>query len=459
MADYENKKVALFSLFKKKFVIKKIFKNKLADLNLRRLRYISLILLIFGIVMLVLYTANTSTLDDIKLAYIIYYISFLLIYSLVFLLCHLFKNKTNINPAIRNIPLYISILSMNALCLYNIFFGTSTFDSFIIFASESVIISIFFYVEPLFFDTVMIITFLIMSPKIVSEYDYTTLANLSFFVIIINVLSLYKWNSTIKEMEHQKEQEDYTKTLEMEINLASYVQKSFYKHGNLVLDGWTITAYSEPMAGVSGDMHDIYYTKNHLDGLGIFDVSGHGIASGLVTMLVKNIIHQEFYNGLDDNLHDVLQNINDRVIEEKGEIENYLTGTLIRINENKVEFINAGNPQPLIFMKDENNSFFYENKDSSQYGVIGMADFPVNYSTNTIEMKSGDEILFYTDGIIENTNNEGYPYGKTNLMKTFSMNTFKTCEDQMKDIISHYLTFKGNQHSTDDITLLILKKL
>ena len=88
-----------------------------------------------------------------------------------------------------------------------------------------------------------------------------------------------------------------------------------------------------------------------------------------------------------------------------------------------------------------------------------MADFPVGYSVNTIEMQSGDSILFYTDGITENCNDENTPYGKKNLMQVFKNNTYKTSKDQLADIVSDYKKFKGDARSSDDITLLILKKL
>lgn len=257
----------------------------------------------------------------------------------------------------------------------------------------------------------------------------------------------------------QSEQKRYTSNLEKEITLASFVQKSFFTHNVTEFDGWTLNFYSEPMAGISGDMFDIYNTDNKLDGLGLFDVSGHGLSSGLVTMLVKNIIYKEFYKQKDKPLQQVLNYINDRIIREKGDIENFLTGTLARINGNNVEFINAGNPQPIIYVKEKNNAFFYENSNQNHYGVIGMADFPVNYTSTVIKMNSGDEILFYTDGITENTNKSGLSYGKDLLLETFKINTFKTCKDQISDLIANYKSFKGNFRSSDDITLLLLKKL
>ena len=52
-------------------------------------------------------------------------------------------------------------------------------------------------------------------------------------------------------------------------------------------------------------------------------------------MLVKNIIIQEFYNGKELKLSEIVSKINDRVLNEKGNIENYLTGILCRINHSE----------------------------------------------------------------------------------------------------------------------------
>ena len=458
MSD-KKKSNKLHDFFVKNLVIPRNFKNSLATQNLGRLVYIDWCLFAFGTIILVLYIANQYYKDPSLKPKMLYYAGYSVFFGINVFLCYILKNKNNISAVIKNSPVYLSILSINILCLYSFFNAGNIFNSFINFASASIIVSIFFFVEPAFFDIVMICSFIAMAPKLYNQYGVSTIINMVIFISIINLLSLYKWNATIKQLQNEKSKEDYTNVLEKEITLASFVQKSFYNHGEMTLDGWSIATFSEAMAGVSGDMYDIYYTKQQLDGIGVFDVSGHGIASGLVTMLVKNIIHQEFYDGKDDSLQDVLQNINTRIINEKGEIENYLTGTLIRVNGNKVEFINAGNPHPIIYLKETDTAYFHENKDSNHYGVIGMADFPVNYNPSIIEMNPGDLILFYTDGIIENNNEKGFPYGKKNLIQALKANTFKTCNDQLNDIMTNFREFKGNARSSDDITLVMLKKL
>ena len=57
----------------------------------------------------------------------------------------------------------------------------------------------------------------------------------------------------------------------------------------------------------------------------------------------KEVAEQTFedllkHSGLDVEANkEIVNKINDRVIEEKGEIQNYLTGVLVRLLDNKIE--------------------------------------------------------------------------------------------------------------------------
>lgn len=459
MADYKTKKNHLSAKLKNALIMPVEHRSYIVEQNLKRLTVLNWFLIFAGIIMDSLIVAN-NLYQNHNQKVIIYFFSILTIISAISLIwCYFFKNKTTISSDLRAIGHYITFLAIMCLCLVSFLHLFAIFSAFIYFICAVIVFSLVFYMEPFFFSIVLISIISAMIPKLVSSFGIPAIIVVIFFSTIMVLIVFSRWNSTIKMLNAQSEQKRYTSNLEKEITLASFVQKSFFTHNVTEFDGWTLNFYSEPMAGISGDMFDIYNTDNKLDGLGLFDVSGHGLSSGLVTMLVKNIIYKEFYKQKDKPLQQVLNYINDRIIREKGDIENFLTGTLARINGNNVEFINAGNPQPIIYVKEKNNAFFYENSNQNHYGVIGMADFPVNYTSTVIKMNSGDEILFYTDGITENTNKSGLSYGKDLLLETFKINTFKTCKDQISDLIANYKSFKGNFRSSDDITLLLLKKL
>ena len=192
--------------------------------------------------------------------------------------------------------------------------------------------------------------------------------------------------------------------------------------------------------------------------VGVFDVSGHGISSGLVTMLVKNIINDEFFKGKKLKLEDVMSITNDRIITQKGNVENYLTGVLARVNGNNIEFVNAGHPHIMHYKKKENKIEFIKRGESSESSVIGISDFPVNFECVTTTVEKGDLLLLYTDGLTETMNRNREEFGVDRLRRTFLKNSDHPIAEQIQLIVDETRTFANRAKITDDITLVILKK-
>ncbi len=283
-------------------------------------------------------------------------------------------------------------------------------------------------------------------------------------LLIINFVNIsFKVEYMNKNLEHLVEER--TEALEKEkeravkeIELASFVQQSFFKLDTSNITNWDLSYYSKPMAGVSGDLYLAFKSNNTLEGIGIFDISGHGIASGLVTMLVKNIIEQEFYKGFNKPLEEVMQIINDRIITEKGNIENYLTGMLIRIKDTKLELVNAGHPKALLYKAEEDIIDFIDQDGINQYGAIGIDGFPVNFQTLNFTMDSGDELILYTDGITEAENPDKKYFGTEGIIRVFNENIFKNIEHQVQEINEALEAFTESETFDDDITYVIIRK-
>lgn len=244
-----------------------------------------------------------------------------------------------------------------------------------------------------------------------------------------------------------------------ELDLAAFVQQSFYKKNLPDFKDWEVGYYFKPLSGVSGDLYDFFVENGKLDGFGIFDVSGHGIASGLVTMLVKNIIHQEFYTGTELPLTDVMDIINNRVTEEKGSIENYLTGILSRIlSPSKIEIVNAGHPLPVLYKKSTKSAKLLESDNPNACGVIGIPDLPIDYDSKVLTLKHNDSLLLYTDGIIEAKDNSDEEFGTSRLLKSFEKYQDLSINEQINNILNDIKAFLRTDTINDDITILIIRK-
>ena len=361
--------------------------------------------------------------------------------------------------SIKMIPTHFLFIYLIAFPMFILFYEKNTFNAMIVYACVTVNYPVFFSISPLVFCTISGLCSFAFMIHIVHEFSFFISLDSIIFVLIIFFLVFKRWEAEKDNFIHHRSEHEYKENIENELRLANMVQQSFFKHNETIYDDWSIAYYNKPMAGVSGDFLDIYNKGNLLDGIGIFDVSGHGIASGLVTMLVKNIIFQEFYNGKDDKLKSIIDRINIRYIKEKGNIENYLTGILARITGEKIEFINAGHSMPIFYNAKEDKADFVKSEDSSMaFGAIGLPDIPTNFISHTITMSQGDELIFFTDGATEATNTQGEDFGKERLLKSIFRNADRPLTTQVNCIVSDILTFIGDKPQNDDITIIILKK-
>ncbi len=432
-------------------------KLAMADKNLSTMFKAQTMLIIMGVIgllcILIIHQGD-------YLAYLPRFIYFA-IYIVLGIFCILISIKlkkiTFTRSRVKMVPTYFLFIYLMAFPMFILFYEHDIFNAMIVYACITVNFPVFFDISPVIFCSVVTAESIALMPKIIDEYDMFIVMDSVIFVLIIFFLSFKRWATEKDNFLHHRSEHEYKENIENELRLAQVVQQSFFKHNETIYDEWAISYYNKPMAGVSGDFLDIYSTQNTLDGIGIFDVSGHGIASGLVTMLVKNIIFQEFYNGRKDKLKSIIDRINIRYIKEKGNIENYLTGIITRLDGNKVEFINAGHSMPIYYSAKEDSANFVED-DNTAFGAIGLPDLPTNFISHTIEMERGDELIFFTDGATEAVNNNDEDFGKDRLLKSIFRNADRPLTTQVNCIVSDILTFIGNKPQNDDITIIILKK-
>ena len=175
-------------------------------------------------------------------------------------------------------------------------------------------------------------------------------------------------------------------------------------------------------------------------------------------MLVKNIIEKEFKKGKKLPLDEVMTKINNRIISEKGSIENYLTGMLIRFNNDEYELVNAGHPKAILYNSETKEISNVENEGVNQYGAIGIPDLPINFQTVKFKMNKGDELVLYTDGITECINSEKKYFGTDGIISVFKENIDKNLEAQVNALPAALFEFSGTDKLNDDITYVIIKK-
>ena len=444
--------------FRNSFIMPRELKSGLISINLHRLAQLEQILFTFGLIMsLVTIIRHHSDLRQ-HVSELLYYVSYIAT-SLHVLLAAI---RTTHHPEWpvwrRNQPTYIAIVEVLVLSIIILYISSNPLGTYTVYTNVCIISIVMLAVEPLFFIPVLFAFSIIIINRMMTNGDVFIAVNIVLTTIVISALSLFKWNALIKEFKLEQIKNNHLETIEKEIELAAYVQESFTKQKMPDFDKYEVSYYSKAMSGVSGDMYDFYTDDKVLEGAGIFDVSGHGIASGLVTMLVRNIFQQEFHQNEDKPLYEVMEIIDKRIRVEKQSIENYLTGLLLRIKGKTIEIVNAGHPCPILFTKANGECDYFDKKRTFSSTVIGLSSIEPFFQETSFEMKSGDEIILFTDGIKEAMNAAHEEFGSKRFLDSVKKAVIQDFENQIPSIISDIKLFTEKADQSDDITIVIIKK-
>lgn len=316
---------------------------------------------------------------------------------------------------------------------------------------------------------------------------YFTIYGWQFTIIVFlvylvrNFTGAYIKNAAMSEelsqfnKQLEKEVDKKTKTLSEKneiltdgLKAVANVQKNFLPPRKASFRGWDLAIMYKPLVDeVSGDLYDYYFTNSNLDGIGIFDVSGHGIPSGLMTILAKGIISQHFLNGITQSepISEVLENINKTYIKEKVNIENYITGLLFRFsqfNSQKicsVEVANAGHPHPFLYNSEFNEILEIQYQDSKkQYGMIGIDKLPVSFPPVSFRMGVNDIIVCFTDGLTDSINIQREEFGKVRLIEIIKKYAKEDAFTILEKITQELKNFTNGMIANDDTTVIVLKR-
>jgi sigma-B regulation protein RsbU (phosphoserine phosphatase) len=222
---------------------------------------------------------------------------------------------------------------------------------------------------------------------------------------------------------------------------------------------WDVAFLTRPYSAVSGDFFD-FYTKDHtLLGISLFDVSGHGVAPALITILAKPVIYGNFQKCSSLKLGAVLESSNSELHDELEAVNLYITGLMLRMTDSGVEYVNAGHPDLLHFQAESKGVRVITDSLSSFKGhPLGITMACQQYNSLNFKVKRDDFLVFYSDGLTESRNSEGSQYGTSRLIDAIENSNASDAAEMLDHIIDSLNNFAGYIKPGDDITIIIARK-
>ena len=162
--------------------------------------------------------------------------------------------------------------------------------------------------------------------------------------------------------------------------------------------GVTFDAVYHAAAGdekVGGDWYDAVTTKDGLVAISIGDVAGHDLESAVGMIGIRHVIRTAMLLGRAP--HDVLETVNAAMAGDVvGRFVTVFVATL-ELATGVVRYAAAGHPPPLV--RRANGAVEILICGAPPLGVY---DDGERYEEHTVKLAAGDQLVLYTDGLIEN---------------------------------------------------------
>jgi len=204
-----------------------------------------------------------------------------------------------------------------------------------------------------------------------------------------------------------------------------------------------------PSRTVSGDQFDALQVSEKMYAFLIFDVSGQGISSALLSSLGRVFFSNHLRN--EKSPGKIIEKVNDDLTNAIGE-RFYLTAFLafLDLHDNRLTYCNAGHPFPLLYRNGSRSAVSLKTEGT----VIGVFE-DVYFEEQSMFLEPGDWLIMYTDGILQ-------PFGEKNRRAAFEKTVIDLAEKSSPDIFvsklkERCLEAQKGTEAEDDTAVLVLK--
>jgi PAS domain S-box-containing protein len=273
------------------------------------------------------------------------------------------------------------------------------------------------------------------------------------------------YQGIIRDITEQKQNERLRTEnlrLETELGIAQRLQEMLLpKQGELdQIEGIEIAAYMKPAAEVGGDYYDVLRHNDRVK-IGIGDVTGHGLESGVVMLMVQMGIRTLLTSGETDPVR-FLDILNRTIYDSVERLQAGKTLTLCLLDYSPVDggggqIRLSGQHEDVIVVRRDGTVMVV---DTSDLGFpIGLVREVADFIDQTaLRLQPGDGVVLYTDGITEAENSNGELYGLERLCALVKRHWAQPA-DVIKDmVVGDVQRHIGAQERYDDISLVVLKQ-
>jgi sigma-B regulation protein RsbU (phosphoserine phosphatase) len=234
-----------------------------------------------------------------------------------------------------------------------------------------------------------------------------------------------------------------------ELHEAREIQDSLLPKKLPKVAGYDVAAMTQPLRFVGGDYYSVVRISERHTALCVADVSGKGLPAALLMaslqaalkpLICQRLAPRELCHRLNRILCD---------LTPVGKFISFFYAVLDNV-ANRLTYCNAGHNPPLLIRADGTST------ELKAAGAV-LGQFPLwFYEQSELQMRNGDELLLFTDGLVEACNADQESFGEHNLIRIARENQSSSAEELMGLLIRAASRHSGGLFQ-DDASLIVLK--
>jgi len=253
------------------------------------------------------------------------------------------------------------------------------------------------------------------------------------------------------------------KAFERDVHLAADIQRQSLPNTMPQLPGYSLYGHTEPAQDVGGDYfqfirHDDR-TGNHKLDIIVADVAGKGIPASLIVSNFHAAL--QLLSPLYDTLGELAYQLNNFMRQ------NLITGTFVtafiaRLDAatGRMHYVSCGHNPPYIFRQANGE---YTAELLQQSGTAFGLRYDMEYRVHRLDLKPGETLLIYSDGITEAINPQHVQYETDRMNANVIASLLQpggsnTAEQIVQNLRNDVERFRQGAEVNDDLTVVCLHR-
>jgi len=251
-----------------------------------------------------------------------------------------------------------------------------------------------------------------------------------------------------------------------DLETAARMQLSLLPGASMKISDFLFEWLFVPCSFVAGDIFNFFPLDEDHIGFYMLDVAGHGVSAAMLSVSLSRILTPSAQAA--DFLKQyvpapphyvitpparVLSELNRRFVKESDAMQHFtMIYGVIDTTAHRLVLSQAGHPSPIFLRRGEKAS------------VVGDGGYPVGmmpdirYEEEVIELKSGDRLCIYSDGVTDCFSSDQRQFSQEKLVAYLERRRHLPLRQILPDLKATLDQWTGGRDFQDDVTLLAIQR-